>query len=197
MNMSADPTEVDVSLSAASDVYFDPYDADIDRDPYEVWRRLRDEAPCYYNDRYGFYALSRHDDVLAASLDWQTYSSARGTVLEIIDPTPVADEDEFRAGMGLMMIFMDPPRHDDLRRLVSRAFTPRRVSALDARVHELCAGMLDGLAGSGGFDYLEDFAARIPAMVISALMGVPKDDQDQLRHWIDTSMRYEEVGPSA
>src|SRR5689334_7072757 len=141
MNMSADPTEVDVSLSAASDVYFDPYDADIDRDPYEVWRRLRDEAPCYYNERYGFYALSRYDDVLAASLDWQTYSSARGIVLEMIDTTPPVDGEERDDSFG-MMIFMDPPRHDDLRRLVSRAFTPRRVSSLDHRVREMCAELL-------------------------------------------------------
>jgi cytochrome P450 len=187
-----------VTLSTAPDLYYDPYDTAIDRDPYAVWKRLRDEAPCYHNDRYGFYALSRHDDVLAASLDWQTYSSARGTVLEMIDPTPMAPgESPSAEGLGEMMIFMDPPRHDDLRRLVSRAFTPRRVSALDARVRELCGEILDPLIATNGFDYLEDFAARIPAMVISALVGVPLEDQDRMRHWIDISMRYEADGLSA
>ena len=175
----------------ALDVYYDPYDAVIDRDPHPVWRRLRDDAPLYVNERYGFYALSRHDDVLAASLDWQTYSSARGTVLEIIDTAPGAAED-----IGEMMIFMDPPRHGDLRKLVSRAFTPRRVSALHARIRELCAESLGPLLEQPAFDYLDDFAARIPSMVISALMGVPLADQDQVREWIDTSMRHEDVGIS-
>jgi cytochrome P450 len=96
-----------------------------------------------------------------------------------------------------MMIFMDPPRHDDLRKLVSRAFTPRRVSALDARLRELCDELLAPLEAATEFDYLEDFAARIPAMMIGALLGVPKEDQDQLRLWIDLTMRYEPEGLSA
>ena len=74
--------------SPAGAVHYDPYDVDIDADPYPIYARLRDEAPLYYNEKYNFYALSRYDDVLAASLDWRTYSSARGITLEIIDPTP-------------------------------------------------------------------------------------------------------------
>ena len=104
------------------DLVYDPYDAAIDADPYGVWRRLRDDAPLYYNEQYDFYALSRFADVMTASLEWQTYSSARGTVLEMIDTTPPADAGDLGDGFG-MMIFMDPPRHDELRRLVSRAFT--------------------------------------------------------------------------
>ncbi|MCU1430219.1 MAG: cytochrome [Actinomycetia bacterium] len=181
-------------MPPVTDIYYDPYDATIDRDPHPTWKRLRDESPLYYNEQHDFYALSRYDDVLTASLDWQTYSSARGTVIEMIDPSPTGAHGP--EGLG-MMIFMDPPRHDDLRKLVSRAFTPRRVTALDDRLRELCAELLDPLAHVGGFDYLEDFAARIPAMIIGALMGVPNDEQDQLRHWIDTSMRYEPDGISA
>src|SRR6478609_4252134 len=114
--------------------YYDPYDAIIDADPYPVWKQLRDDAPLYYNERYDFYALSRFADVLAASLEWQTYSSARGTVLEMIDTnTPVSDAPESDANLG-MMIFMDPPRHEELRNLVSRSFTPRRISALEDRI---------------------------------------------------------------
>jgi cytochrome P450 len=177
-----------------AECYYDPYDERIDRDPHGAWKRLRDEAPLYYNEQHDFYALSRYDDVLAASLDWQTYSSARGTVLELIDTAAPADTPELGHGM---MIFMDPPRHDDLRKLVSRAFTPRRVGSLDARLHELCEERLGALDGRTEFDYLEDFAARIPAMMIGALMGVPKDDQDQLRLWIDLIMRYEPDGISA
>jgi cytochrome P450 len=178
-----------------SDLYYDPYDAVIDAEPHAVWRRLRDEAPLYRNERYGFYALSRFADVLAASLDWPTYSSARGTVLEMMHDQPLAEGESPGEGLG-MMIFMDPPRHDVLRRLVSRAFTPRRVAMLEGRIRELCAQFLDPYVGGGRFDYLEEFGAKLPAMIIGALLGVPKDDQDQLRIWGDTMMRYEESGIS-
>src|SRR5262245_34035696 len=177
-----------------TDLVYDPYDAAIDADPHPVWRRLRDEAPLYYNEEYGFYALSRFADVLAASLEWQTYSSARGTVLEMIDTTTPIDADP-GDGFG-MMIFMDPPGHDELRRLVSRAFTPRRVTALEGRTRELCAHFCDPYVGGDGFDFVEDFAAKIPAMLIGALLGVPNEDQDQLRIWGDLLMRYEPLGLS-
>jgi cytochrome P450 len=176
--------------------YYDPYDADIDSNPHPVWRRLRDEAPLYYNEQYDFYALSRADDVLTASLDWQTYSSARGTVLEMIDTSaPITNAAESEASLG-MMIFMDPPRHDELRRLVSRSFTPRRVSALEARARELCHEFLEPQRGGAGFDYVDELAAKIPTMIIGALLGIPSADQDQLRKWIDLMMRFEPDGVS-
>jgi cytochrome P450 len=180
---------------STNDLYYDPYDAEIDAYPHDVWRRLRDEAPLYYNERYDFYALSRYADVLAASLDWQTYSSARGTVLEMIDTSPALDG---LSPFGTkMMIFMDPPPHDELRKLVSRAFTPRRVSALEGRTRELCRELLGAQAKGASFDYLDDFAARIPVTLISALLGVPKEDQEQLRLWADLMLRYEPEGVSA
>jgi cytochrome P450 len=186
----------DRAADALAPPYYDPYDATIDADPYPVWRRLRDETPLYYNEQHDFYALSRFADVHAASLDWQSYSSARGTVIEFIDTTPPESATpEADASLG-MMIFMDPPRHDELRRLVSRAFTPRRVTALDARVRDLCAEFLEPLCTGAGFDFVEDFAAKIPTMVIGALLGVPNEDQDQLRKWGDTMMRFEADGVS-
>jgi cytochrome P450 len=185
-------------MSTATEIVYDPYDPVIDANPHPVWKRLRDEAPLYRNDQYDFFALSRFDDVLAASTDWRTYSSARGTVLEMIDTSvpPGASPADGGDGGG-MMIFMDPPHHDDMRRLVNRAFTPRRVSALEDRVRELCGELLDPEVGGAGFDFLEDFGAKIPAMVIGALLGVPKEDQDQLRIWGDWLMRYEPDGLSA
>jgi cytochrome P450 len=96
-----------------------------------------------------------------------------------------------------MMIFMDPPRHDELRHLVSRAFTPRRVASLESRARELCARFLDPQLDGSGFDYVEDFAAKIPTMVIGAMLGVPDGDQDQLRIWGDDMMRFEPDGLSA
>jgi cytochrome P450 len=182
-------------LAQPADLVFDPYDAAIDAAPYDVWRRLRDDAPLYYNEQYDFYALSRFADVMSASLDWQTYSSARGTVLEMIDTTPPVDGAPSSDGYG-MMIFMDPPGHDELRRLVSRAFTPRRVTALEGRTRELCAHFLEPQRDGSGFDFVEDFAAKIPAMLIGALLGVPNEDQDQLRIWGDLLMRYEPLGIS-
>lgn len=155
--------------------YYDPYDYEIDADPHSVWRRLRDEAPLYRNERYDFWALSRFADVYAASVDWRTFSSARGTVLELIDQIP-----EPRS-----MIFQDPPEHEALRKLVSNAFSPRRIAELESRIRALVAGYLDPRIGSGGFDYVADFGSRLPAMVIGSMLGVPAEDQDQVRRWTD------------
>jgi cytochrome P450 len=173
-------------------IYYDPYDAEIDADPYPVWKQLRDNAPLYYNEQYDFYALSRFADVLAASLEWQTYSSARGTVLEMIDTTtPLPDMVDPNASLG-MMIFLDPPAHDDLRKIVSRSFTPKRIAGMEQRARSLCAEFLDPQRDGRGFEFVEEFAAKIPTMVIGALLGIPDEDQDQLRKWIDVVMRLED-----
>jgi cytochrome P450 len=161
---------------------WDPFDVAIDDDPYPAWRRLRDEAPVYFNEEYGFYALSRFDDVVAASRDTATFSSAHGTILERLGPEKSND--------GLM-IFMDPPDHTRLRGLVSRAFTPRRIAGLDARVRDLCATLLDPLVGSDGFDYVADFAAQLPSRVISTLVGVPPEDQEEQRRNVDGMFHIE------
>src|SRR5437879_58957 len=121
--------------ATASDAYYDPYDFEIDSDPYPVWKRLRDENPLYYNERYDFYALSRFDDIERCSLDWKTYLSGKGTVLEIIKSGT-----EIPPGS---ILFEDPPMHDLHRGLLSRLFTPRKVSALEPKVREFCARCLD------------------------------------------------------
>jgi len=160
------------------DLYYDPYDYDIDADPHPVWKRMRDEAPLYRNDRYDFYALSRFADVHDASLDVEIFSSAKGTVLELMDhgqeiyPFP-------------MMIFRDPPEHTQLRKLVSRAFSPRRIAALETQIRDLTTGYLDQYVGAGGFDYVADFGAKLPMMVIGAMLGVPEEDRDAVRRWTD------------
>ncbi len=170
------------------DISYDPYDPVVDRDPHDTWRRLRDEAPLYRNERLDFYALSRYDDVLSALLDWETYSSGRGTLLELIDPLA---PDPGNVVEGAPMIFTDPPYHDLLRGLVSRRFTPRRMADLEDRVRALCRRELDRVAGSGGFDFVADFAGPIPAMVIGELLGVPAADQRDLGHWADQLMHYD------
>src|SRR3954452_5249939 len=159
-----------------ADLYWDPYDKDIERDPYDTWRRLRDEAPVYRNDKLDFYALSRFADVEAAHRDPQTFSSGRGTVLEIMGGDMSATG---------QMIFLDPPDHTSLRQLVSRAFTPRRVAQLEARVRELCGELLDPFVGESELDYVEDFGDHLPSMVISSLLGLPREDQRQVRRMVD------------
>ena len=125
---------VGFSRMVATPLVYDPYDYAIDANPHPIWKRLRDEAPVYYNEQHDFYALSRFDDVLQAHLDPVTFSSAHTTVLEIMVPDPDPH-------MTSMMIFMDPPVHTRYRKLVSRAFTPRHMSALEPRIRALCAGL--------------------------------------------------------
>ena len=162
--------------------YWDPFDIELDRDPYEAWRRLRDEAPVYRNDKYDFWALSRFDDVEVAHRDPVTYSSAHGTVLEIMS------SDEMRTEQ---LIFIDPPEHTALRTLVSRAFTPRRVSQLEDKIRELCGQLLDPQMDKPSFDYVQDFAAQLPAQVIASLLGVPAADRDEVREHIDLIFHIE------
>ncbi|MBL7502522.1 cytochrome P450, partial [Frankia sp. CN7] len=166
-----------------TDLSWDPFDKVIDVDPYPVWRRMRDEQPLYRNDRYDFYAVSRHADVDAVHLDTKTYSSAYGTVLEIMGKDPIPPG---------FLIFSDPPVHNTLRALVSRAFTPRRIAALEGQVRALCAELLDPQIGGGGFDYVQDFAAQLPSMVISALIGVDPADRELVRRTIDETFHIEE-----
>ena len=165
-----------------TEVYWDPFDTEIDSNPYDIWRRMRDEAPVYRNDRYDFWALTRFDDVEAAHRDPKTFSSAHGTVLEIMSSAHYG---------ASSMIFMDPPDHTKLRALVSRAFTPRRMSALEDRVRELCVAFLDAQSGNDRFDFVQDYGARLPAMVIASLLGVPLADQQEVREHIDLVFHIE------
>jgi cytochrome P450 len=167
-----------------SDIYYDPYDFEIDTDPYPVWRRLREERPLYYNERYDFYALSRFDDVERGLIEWKTYSSAKGTLLEII-----------KSGMEIppgSIIFEDPPGHNLHRSLLSRVFTPRKMNAIEPKIREFCARTLDPMVGTGGFDFIADLGAQMPMRTIGMLLGIPEQDQEALRDVIDDSLRLEE-----
>jgi cytochrome P450 len=163
--------------------YYDPYDFDIDADPYPVWKRLRDEAPLYFNEKYEFYAISRYEDVERALVEWQTYSSAKGSVLEMI-----------KAGIEMppgMFIFEDPPDHDLHRGIMSRVFTPRRMAAIEPQVRAYAARTLDPLVGTGGFDFIADLGAEIPMRTIGMLLGIPEEDQQAIRDHIDEGLRLE------
>lgn len=169
-----------------SDIYYDPYDFEIDNNPYPIWKRMRDDMPLYRNDQYGFFAISRFADVEACSANWQTFISGKGTVLEMI-------RSDLTIPRG-MFIFEDPPIHGLHRGLMSRVFTPRRVSALEARIREFCARALDPFVGSGGFDYVRDLGADMPMRVISEMLGIPEADQEVVRDRIDAQLRIDEGG---
>jgi cytochrome P450 len=169
--------------AAGTDVYYDPYDFEIDSDPYPIWKRLRDEQPLYYNDRYDFFALSRFDDVERASVEWKTYSSAKGTLLELI-------KSDFSLPPG-SIIFEDPSAHDVHRSLLARVFTPRKVSALEPKIREFCARSLDPLVGAGGFDFIADLGAQMPMRTIGMLLGIPEQDQEAIRDRIDEGLRID------
>jgi cytochrome P450 len=178
---------VAVTSTAGSDVYYDPYDFEIDADPYPVWKRLRDEAPLYWNDKYEFFALSRWDDVDPAMLDWKTFISGRGSVLELI-----------KAGVDIppgSILFEDPPTHDIHRGLLSRVFTPRKMQALEPQVRAYCAEVLDPIVGSGGFDFIADLGKFMPMRVIGMLLGIPEQDQEAIRDRLDDSLRLDEGVP--
>jgi cytochrome P450 len=168
------------ATSPAPAVHYDPYDVDIDDDPYPTWTRLRDEAPLYRNDEHDFYALSRWDDVRPALVDWETYRSGRGTVLEVI-----------RAGVEIppgILLWEDPPIHDAHRALLSRVFTPRRMLDLEPLVRRLCVSALDELTERDEFDVIGEFGVEVPLRTIGHLFGIPEDDQIAYRQRTDDAI---------
>ncbi len=166
-------------------VEFDPFSDEYFNDPTEVYRRLRDEAPVYYSERYGFYALSRFADVVAAHRDWQGLSSAHGVDLSSLSKDPELIK-SFRS-----IIMMDPPEHDRFRTLVSRVFTPRAVAALEPMIREVIVGFLARVEGADVFDVVVDFSALFPVEIISRMLGVPEGERQQIRHTLDLSLHRE------
>jgi cytochrome P450 len=161
-------------------VRFDPYAYETHEDPYPIYAARRDDAPAYIDPERGFWALSRHADVRAAIDDWRTFSSTGGITLErgseAVEP---------------MLIEMDPPRHTELRAIVSRSFTPKRVADLEVPTRAKAAALLD--AAGPSFDAIQDFAALLPMAVISTMLGIPEADQDEVRGWSD-AMLHREAG---
>lgn len=172
-------------------VEFDPFSTTFFDDPYEMYRDLRDEAPLYRNDTYGFYALSRYDDVCAASRDWGTFSSTHGTDLSTLS-AELADPIE-------ALIMLDPPKHDRLRALVSRVFTPRAVTALEPLVRQVILEQLDTIDGQPTFDAVVDFTGPFPVEIISRMLGVPAGERQQIREWLDVILHREpgQIHPTA
>jgi cytochrome P450 len=169
----------------SAELYWDPYDYDLHADPHPVWGRMREEAPLYRNDRYDFWALTRFQDVWDALGDWKTYSSAQGDILEIIRSGPLPEHMQ-------SLIMTDPPRHTALRQTLNRAFTPRRVADLEAQIRAFVQKLLDEFVTSSGFDYVADFGAKIPGMVIATMLGTPDTALEEIRRLTDESLHLDE-----
>jgi len=170
-----------------SDLYYDPYDVDIVADPYPVYRRLREEAPLYYNEHHDFYAVSRYEDVERGLVEAPTFISGRGGILELI-----------RANIELppgVFIFEDPPAHTIHRRLMARVFSPRRVSVLEDKVRQFCIQCLEPLIGTDRFDIIANLASQVPMKTISMLLGIPESDQEAVRDHADANLRTEAGQP--
>ncbi len=166
-------------------VVFDPFSPTYFNDPYDLYRRLRDEAPVHFNPSYGFWALALNEDVSAAHKDWQTFSSTHGVDLATLR----LDPELIRAYRSIIM--MDPPDHDRMRGLFSRVFTPRAMLAMEPMIREVISGFADGLLGRDTFDGVDDFSALFPVEIISRILGVPEADRQQIRHWLDLSLHRE------
>ena len=176
-----------MTTTTGRDIYYDPYDAEINANPYPTFARLRDDAPIYYNDRYDFWALSRHADVEKALVNWQVFSSSRGDILEVV-----------QSGLELppgVVLFEDPPLHTMHRGLMSRVFTPRRMAELEDQVRAFCVSCLDPLVGADRFDIVAELGAVMPMRVIGMLLGIPEADQTAVRDRSDAFLRTESGKP--
>jgi cytochrome P450 len=167
---------------------FDPFSETFFDDPYDTYAWLRDHAPMYFNDHYGFYALSRYADVTAGHGDTARLISSYGVTVELLmQKQPMVTN---------MMIVMDPPDHTRQRKLVSQAFTRRAIEGLEPLVEGIICHFLDDLDGRTEFDIVADFGALFPVEIISAILGVPAGDRQQVRHWVDTFLTREPGNPN-
>ncbi|MFY1599594.1 cytochrome P450 [Micromonospora sp. WMMD737] len=165
----------------APKLVFNPVSQEFFDNPYEIYQRMRDEEPLYYDETEDFYALTRHADVAAAFKDHESFSSARGCDLGMVRSGEVPQKS---------IIFMDPPDHRHMRSLLNKAFTPRAVQAQRDTVIELVRHYLDK-ADPDNFDVVQDFSGPFPVEVITRMAGVPEEYRQQVRHWIDTSLHRE------
>jgi cytochrome P450 len=165
-----------------SKVVFDPFSEDFFNGPWETYRRMREAAPVYYNEEHDFYALARHEDVAAAFKDHETYSSAYG-----LDLAMVKSEETLPMKA---IILMDPPEHRQMRSLINKVFTPRAIEALKPMVTETIERFIS-TANPNQFDVVQDFSALFPVEVITAMLGVPAEQRQQVREWVDTTLHRE------
>ncbi|WP_297772857.1 cytochrome P450 [Mycobacterium sp.] len=176
-----------MTQTVSADPYYDPFDFEIDDDPYPVWKRMRDATPLYHNEKFGFYALSRYEDVARELTNWNDYRSGKGTIIEVI-----LNRVEVPPGV---ILFEDPPIHDAHRRLLSGVFTPRRMAAVEPLAREFCRRALEPLSGADTFDFIADLGAWMPMRTIGYLLGIPEDRQVAIRQSTDRLLELDDGGP--
>ncbi len=162
-------------------VLYDPYSHAVHDDPYPYYKRLRDEAPVFFNQQHGFWVLSRWEDVQMAFRDFKTYSNYQGVALES------------RMNDGYPMILtMDPPKHTAVRKVISAMLTPERVAGLEPLIRDLAVELLEPFRSKGQIDILSDFAVYLPMAVISRMIKIPRADEDLVRTKTDILVSRED-----
>ena len=182
------PMVTNAPETAEPDLYYDPYSFTIDDNPYPVWKRLREEAPLYHNEKYNFYALSRYDDVSRGIYNWRTFRSGRGTLLDMI-----------LSGMEIpsgLVLFEDPPVHSMHRRILSKVFTPRRIAAVEPIARRFTVEALDSLVGMDEFDFIQNLGAWMPMRTIGTLLGIPEEEQTTMRDNTDKALSLRSGSPT-
>ena len=165
-------------------IVFNPYDYDFQEDPYPTYRRCRDEDPLHHNADLDLWVLTRHADVQHALRSETVYSNAMGVSIDKSAWGPDAHK-------VMSFLGMDPPRQNRLRSLVSRGFTPRRVAELAPQIEQLTDHYLSRCLELETFDWITDFAGRLPMDVISEMMGVPEADRVEVRRLADLVVHRE------
>ncbi len=166
-----------------STLAYNPYEFSLHADPYVPYRDLREEAPAYWNPDLEFWALTRFDDVQEGFRDFETFSSANGIALENRGQV----DRRYR-----QMIEMDPPEHSTFRKLVSRAFSARRMAEMEDQTRSIVSGYLDAIGPTGEADLVRDVTGPFPMDVISAVLGIPEADRAELRSYSDTLLVRED-----
>jgi cytochrome P450 len=164
---------------------YSPYAYEIHEDPYPIYARLRAEAPVYRNDEFDFWALSRHEDVLAAFRNVDAFSNSFGVSL---DPSAFGPD----AHKVMSFLALDPPRHTRMRSLVGKGFTPSKVAQMEDRIRAIAIEHLEPALDMGEFDFIADFAGKLPMDVISELVGVPPVDRAEVRRLADLVVHRED-----
>jgi len=164
---------------SVAEVVYDPFSVEANENPYPIYRRLRDECPLHYNAERELWSLSRYADIQAAARDWKGFTSSEGADLD--DTGTLIGEGDF--------LDEDPPRHDELRKVIREHFTPKAINALEGRVRERASKLVGSFAEAGSADFASDFAWPLPAGMVCELLGFPEEDHPQLLTWFTESLR--------
>jgi cytochrome P450 len=171
-------------MSTHASIPFDPTAPEQRENPFEVLELARREEPVFFAPALGLWVVTRHDDVLAVLKDHRTFSST-GALRSSPAPHPPEVLQVLAEGHPEMpyIIELDPPLHDRIRGLVARAFTPRRIGALEPRIEAIAAELIDELAPRGRADIVDAFAWPLPLRVLGELFGFPEADLEQVHRW--------------